>query len=76
MVKPLSLTPHHIYDSAYVSQGILAGVAGVERGRGRGNLGAHENINSPFPFPFQRRPRRLRAYLGLPKMMGNILKMV
>ena len=23
MVKPLSLTPHHIYDSAYVSQGIF-----------------------------------------------------
>lgn len=23
MVKPLSLTPYHIYDSAYVSQGIF-----------------------------------------------------
>ena len=33
----------------------LACVVGVERGRGRGNLGAR--LNSPFPF--QRLPRRL-----------------
>ena len=41
----------------------LACVAGVERGRGRGNLGARESASSRalilFPFPFERLPRRL-----------------
>ena len=53
----------------------LACVAGVKRGRGRGNLGAREDVGRsllplawsraliPFPFPFERLPRRL-AKLG------------
>ena len=53
----------------------LARVAGVKRGRGRGNLGARGKQESllprawsraliPFPFPFERLPRRL-VTLGL-----------
>ena len=56
---------------------VLACVAGVERGRGGGNLGARESVwgarptrsrtrpNSPFPFPFQLRSRRLARSLTL-----------
>jgi len=45
----------------------VAYVAGVKRGRGRGNLGARVPLLArarsraliPFPFPFERLPRRL-----------------
>ena len=49
----------------------LACVAGVKRGRGRGNLGARELVGLlirawsralfPFPFPLERLPRGLRT---------------